>query len=55
VEKKLHDSYFTEPMTIRPYQDPSKLFLSAKTFGKLFPGQPPDFTGHSTPASAKPQ
>ena len=39
VEKKLHESYFTEPMTIRPYQDTSKLFLNAKTFRKSFPGR----------------
>jgi hypothetical protein len=45
VEKKLHDSYYTEPLTIRPYQDPSKLYLSAKTFRKLYPGKAPDFVG----------
>ena len=37
VEKKLHESYFTEPMTIRPYQDTSKLYLNARTFRKFFP------------------
>ena len=26
-------------MTIRPYQDTSKLYLNAKTFRKLFPGE----------------
>ena len=45
VEKKLHESYFTEPMTIRPYQDTSKLYLNAKTFRKLFRGKQPDFVG----------
>ena len=45
VEGKLHDSYYTEPMTIRPYQDPSKLYLSAKIFSSFFPGRVPDFTG----------
>ena len=45
VEKKLHESYFTEPMTIRPYQDPSKIYLNAKTFRKIFPGRKPDFVG----------
>jgi hypothetical protein len=45
VEKKLHESYFTAPMTIRPYQDPSKIYLNAKTFQKIFPGRKPDFVG----------
>ncbi len=45
VEKKLHGSYYTEPLTIRPYQDPSKLYLNAKTFGKLMHGAAPDFVG----------
>jgi uncharacterized protein (TIGR03663 family) len=29
IEKKLRDSYFTEPLTIRPYQDTSKLYFRA--------------------------
>lgn len=45
VEKKLHDSYYTMPLTIRPYQDTSKLYLSAKTFKEFFPDRPPDFHG----------
>ena len=31
-------SYFTEPLTIRPYQDTSKLYLSAKVFPELVSG-----------------
>ena len=54
VEKKLHDSYFTQPMTIRPYQDTSKLYFKAKTFRKLFPGKQPDFVGQPAPEPAKP-
>jgi len=53
VEKKLHESYFTEPMTIRPYQDTSKLYLNAKTFRKLFPGKQPNFVGKLAPTPAK--
>ena len=53
VEKKLHESYFTEPMTIRPYQDTSKLYLNAKTFRKFFPGKQPNFVGQLTPKPAK--
>ena len=47
VEPKLHESYFTEPLTVRPYQDTSKLYLNAKTFRTLFPGRVPNFTGNA--------
>jgi hypothetical protein len=53
VEGKLHDSYYTEPLRIRPYQDTSKLYLSARIFKSFFPGRSPDFTGKA-PASPKP-
>jgi len=45
VEGKLQDSYHTMPFTIRPYQDPSKLYLSSKVFRNFFQGQVPDFVG----------
>ena len=45
VEKQLHDSYYTMPLTIRPYQDTSKLYLSGKTFKGFFPDRSPDFNG----------
>jgi uncharacterized protein (TIGR03663 family) len=45
VEAKLQGSYYTEPFTIRPYQDTSKLYFSAPVFGKLFPGRVPEFSG----------
>jgi uncharacterized protein (TIGR03663 family) len=45
VEAKLHETYYTEPMTIRQYQDPSKLYFNAKIFYKLYPGRTPEFTG----------
>jgi uncharacterized protein (TIGR03663 family) len=45
VEKKLHDSYYTQPLTIRSYQDTSKLYLSAKIFKNFFPDRSPDFVG----------
>lgn len=48
VETKLHGSYYTEPLTIRPYQDTSKLYLSAKVFAKFFPGRSPDFVGQAS-------
>ena len=48
VEEKLHDSYYTEPLTIRPYQDPSKAYFNAKIFKAFFPGRAPDFIGKAT-------
>jgi uncharacterized protein (TIGR03663 family) len=54
VEKRLHESYYTEPLTIRPYQDTSKLYLSARTFRKLYPGREPDFVGKPAPAARMP-
>jgi uncharacterized protein (TIGR03663 family) len=45
VEKKLHNSYYTEPLTIRPYQDTSKVYFEAQRFKDFFPGRVPDFTG----------
>ena len=53
VESKLHDSYYTAPVTIRPYQDPSKAYFNAKVFRGFFPGKWPDFTG-ATPAPSPP-
>src|SRR5438876_1674093 len=50
VESKLKGTYYTEMLTIRNYQDPSKLFLSAKVFKEFFPGKTPDFVGnHAVP------
>ena len=54
VEKKLHQSYFTEPLTIRPYQDTSKLYLNARMFGKFFRGEDPDFVGQPEPTPRQP-
>jgi uncharacterized protein (TIGR03663 family) len=45
VESKLHNAYFTEPLTLRSAQEPSKLYLSAETFKEFFPGRSPDFVG----------
>jgi hypothetical protein len=45
VEAKLHDSYYTMPIKIRPYQDLSKAYFNAKIFKSYFPGQWPNFTG----------
>ena len=54
VESKLHDSYYTLPITIRPYQDPSKAYFSAKYFKTFFPGKGPDFTGAKPKPSQTP-
>ena len=45
IEKKLQESYFTDSLTIRPYQDTSKVYFSANVFGRFFPGRRPDFVG----------
>jgi hypothetical protein len=45
VESKLKNAYYTEMMTLRNYQDPSKIFFSAKVFKEFFPGKAPDFAG----------
>jgi len=45
VESKLKGTYYTEMMTLRNYQDPSKIFFSAKVFKEFFPGKAPDFVG----------
>ena len=38
---------YTEPLQIRPYQDVSKLYLSAERFKEFFPNRGPDFAGGS--------
>ena len=57
VEKKLHESYFTEPLTIRPYQDTSKLYLNAKDLSgnSSGRGKRPDFVGQPLPTPARPR
>jgi hypothetical protein len=54
VEAQLHDSYYTAALTIRPYQDPSKAYFSAKIFKSLFPGRAPDFVGKPAPPAPSP-
>jgi uncharacterized protein (TIGR03663 family) len=48
VEKKLKRSYYTQALTIRSYQDPSKLYLNSKMFKSFFPERSPDFIGKSS-------
>ncbi|MDQ6621945.1 MAG: TIGR03663 family protein, partial [Verrucomicrobiota bacterium] len=45
VEAKLTGTYYTMPLRIRPYQDTSKLYLSARVFKDFFHGRVPDFVG----------
>ncbi|PYI74858.1 MAG: hypothetical protein DMF04_11785 [Verrucomicrobia bacterium] len=45
VEKKLRGTYDTDPLTVRPYQDTSKVYLRARVFHQYFPGRLPGFTG----------
>src|SRR5215467_7798775 len=60
VESKLKGTYYTDMMTLRNYQEPSKIFFSAKVFKDLFPGRKPEFVGSAqkpapTPGPAKSQ
>jgi hypothetical protein len=41
----LKGAYYTEMMTLRNYQEPSKIFFSANVFKEFFPGKAPDFVG----------
>jgi uncharacterized protein (TIGR03663 family) len=45
VESKLKNAYYTDMMTLRNFQEPSKIFFSAKVFKEFFPGKAPDFVG----------
>jgi uncharacterized protein (TIGR03663 family) len=45
VEAKLQESYYTDIVRIRAYQDNSRLYLNAKMFKDFFPGREPDFKG----------
>jgi uncharacterized protein (TIGR03663 family) len=45
VEAKLHESYYTDMVRIRAYQEPSKLYLNAKVFADFFRGRQPEFKG----------
>jgi uncharacterized protein (TIGR03663 family) len=45
VESKLKGTYYTDTVTIRNYQDPSKLYFKAEVFKEFFPGKAPDFVG----------
>src|SRR5437867_622328 len=53
VESKLKGAYYTEMMTLRNYQEPSKTFFSAKVFKEFFPRKAPDFVGNAQPPQAQ--
>jgi hypothetical protein len=48
VEAKLRDSYYTETLKIRAYQDSSKAYFRAKIFKPIFPNRIPEFKGKKT-------
>src|SRR6266481_6375305 len=54
VESKLKGTYYTDMMTLRNYQDPSKIFFSAKVFKDVFPGKAPDFDGSAPKPAPSP-
>jgi uncharacterized protein (TIGR03663 family) len=45
VESKLHETYYTDTIRIRAYQESSKIYFNAKYFKDVFPGREPDFVG----------
>ena len=54
VESKLKGKYYTDMMTLRNFQDPSKIFFSASVFKDVFPGKAPDFDGSAPKPSPSP-
>src|SRR5262245_7332714 len=54
VESKLKDTYYTDMMTLRNFQEPSKIFFSAKVFKDIFPGRAPDFVGGAPQSAPSP-
>src|SRR5438067_399010 len=53
VESKLKGAYYTDTLTIRNYQDLSKVYFSAKVFKEVFPGKTPDFIAKPQPQQAQ--
>jgi hypothetical protein len=45
VESKLKGTYYTDTVTVRNYQDPSKVYFKADVFKGIFPGRAPEFVG----------
>ena len=45
IEGKLQDSYFTETVRLRAFQDSSKAYFRANVFKDLFPKRTPEFKG----------
>jgi uncharacterized protein (TIGR03663 family) len=43
VESQLHETYYTEVLTLRDAQAPSKVYFNARTFAGIFPGRTPEF------------
>ena len=54
VESKLKGTYYTDMMTLRNFQEPSKIFFSASVFKDIFPGRAPDFVGGAPQPAASP-
>jgi hypothetical protein len=45
VESKLHDTYYTDTIRIRAYQESSKIYFNARYFKDVFPRRRPEFVG----------
>ena len=54
VESQLKGTYYTDTLTIRNFQDPSKAFFKAEVFKDVFPGKAPDFVGSAQKPAPSP-
>ena len=52
--RTLKGTYYTDTLTIRNFQDPSKAFFKAEVFKDLFPGKAPDFVGNASKPALSP-
>jgi len=43
VERALHQPYFTEVLTLRDAESPSKVYFNANRFRDIFPRRKPEF------------
>jgi hypothetical protein len=52
VESELHEPYYTEVLTLRDAQAPSKVYFNARKFAGIFPGRTPEFVPDTDTAPA---
>jgi hypothetical protein len=52
VESQLRETYYTEVLTLRDAQAPSKVYFNARKFAGIFPGRTPEFVPDPNPSPA---